>query len=94
MQFYTPEELDTDNKKGRFHPEHDIADKGLSEIVLRSWNQRIANRDFLNVSGQRFCPGNGKGIITNEIAGMRWLNCMDGQLDAIDREVLKTIIYK
>ena len=73
----------------------DIADEGAREIARRSrGTPRIANRLLKRV--RDFAQVMGSGIITNEIAAHALAQLhVDGiGLDAIDREVLKTIIYK
>lgn len=95
MQFYTSEELTLIIKRAASILNIDIADEGAQEIAWRSrGTPRIANRLLKRV--RDFAQVMGSGVITNEIAAHALAQLhVDGiGLDAIDREVLKTIIYK
>ena len=95
MQFYSPEELMLIIKRAATILSIDIEDEGAREIANRSrGTPRIANRLLKRV--RDFAQVMGSGIITDAIASHALLQLhVDGLgLDAIDREVMKTIIYK
>ena len=95
MQFYSPEELMLIIKRAATILSIDLEDEGAREIANRSrGTPRIANRLLKRV--RDFAQVMGSGIITDAIASHALLQLhVDGLgLDAIDREVMKTIIYK
>ena len=95
MQFYSPEELMLIIKRAATILSIDIEDEGARKIANRSrGTPRIANRLLKRV--RDFAQVMGSGIITDAIASHALLQLhVDGLgLDAIDREVMKTIIYK
>lgn len=95
MQFYEPEELALIVKRAAGILGITIEDGGAAEIARRSrGTPRIANRLLKRV--RDFAQVMGSGVITDAIAAesLSALHVDALGLDAVDREVLETIIYK
>lgn len=95
MQFYEPEELALIVKRAAGILGITIEDGGAAEIARRSrGTPRIANRLLKRV--RDFAQVLGSGVITDKIAAesLSSLHVDALGLDAVDREVLETIIYK
>ena len=95
MQFYEPEELALIVKRAAGILGITIEDGGAAEIARRSrGTPRIANRLLKRV--RDFAQVMGTGVITDAIAdeSLSALHVDALGLDAVDREVLETIIYK
>ncbi len=95
MQFYEPEELALIVKRASGILGITIEDGGAAEIARRSrGTPRIANRLLKRV--RDFAQVMGTGVITDAIAAesLSALHVDALGLDAVDREVLETIIYK
>lgn len=95
MQFYEPEELALIVKRAAGILGITIEDGGAAEIARRSrGTPRIANRLLKRV--RDFAQVMGTGVITDAIAAesLSALHVDALGLDAVDREVLETIIYK
>ncbi len=95
MQFYEPEELALIVKRAAGILGITIEDGGAAEIARRSrGTPRIANRLLKRV--RDFAQVMASGVITDAIAAesLSALHVDALGLDAVDREVLETIIYK
>ena len=95
MEYYDEESLTEIVKRTASVFESEIHEEAAREVALRSrGTPRIANRLLKRV--RDFAQVMGSGIITDAIASHALLQLhVDGLgLDAIDREVMKTIIYK
>lgn len=95
MQFYTPEELEQIVMRASGILGIPIDAAGASEIARRSrGTPRIANRLLKRV--RDFAQVLGSGVITHDIASeaLSALHVDQIGLDAIDREVMETIIRK
>lgn len=95
MQFYAPEELRLIVMRAAKIIGIPIEEDGAEEIARRSrGTPRIANRLLKRV--RDFAQVMGSGVITHEIAAaaLEALHVDRLGLDAIDREVLETIIHK
>lgn len=95
MQFYTPAELSEIVTRASQILGIPIEEGGAAEIARRSrGTPRIANRLLKRV--RDFAQVMGSGVITHEIAAgaLSALHVDPLGLDAIDREVLQTIIQK
>jgi Holliday junction DNA helicase RuvB len=95
MQFYRTEELQSIITRAAKVLHIEIEDQGAQEIARRSrGTPRIANRLLKRV--RDFAQVKGNGIITDDIAdqALGQLHVDRIGLDAVDREVMETIIHK